>query len=127
MDITAIVPVREGSTRLKNRNAAPFAGTNLLLFKREQLKRVRELSRIVVSSDSDRMLAMAALTGVVTHKRAPEYCDERSKTFGELVRHGGFDAGSQRVPSGHVARVGRRLRDRLGGPRGRCPAGLSCR
>jgi CMP-N-acetylneuraminic acid synthetase len=87
MDVTAIVPVREGSTRLKNKNVAPFAGTNLLLFKLEQLKRVRELSRIVVSSDSDRMLAMAARIGVATHKRAPEYCDEKSKTFGEVVRH----------------------------------------
>ena len=30
-DITAVIPVREGSTRLKNKNVAPFAGTNLLL------------------------------------------------------------------------------------------------
>ena len=29
-DITAVIPVREGSTRLKNKNVAPFAGTNLL-------------------------------------------------------------------------------------------------
>ena len=27
-DITAVIPVREGSTRLKNKNVAPFAGTN---------------------------------------------------------------------------------------------------
>lgn len=25
--------------------------------------------------------------GVETHKRAPEYCDEKTKTFGEVVRH----------------------------------------
>jgi len=29
------------------------------------------------------MLAMAAQAGVQTHKRAPEYCDEKTKTFGE--------------------------------------------
>ena len=29
--ITAIIPVREGSRRLKNKNVAPFAGTNLLI------------------------------------------------------------------------------------------------
>jgi CMP-N-acetylneuraminic acid synthetase len=86
-NITAVIPVREGSTRLKNKNIAPFAGTNLLLFKIEQLKCVPEISKIVVTSDSDHMLAMAAQAGVETHKRGIEYCDEKTKTFGEVVRH----------------------------------------
>ena len=34
--ITAIIPVRAGSTRLKNKNVAPFAGTNLLINKINQ-------------------------------------------------------------------------------------------
>ena len=87
LDITAIIPVRAGSRRLKNKNIAPFAGTNLLLNKIEQLKKVSELSRIVVSSDSDLMLHMAADAGALTHKRAPEFCDEQTKSFGEVVRH----------------------------------------
>lgn len=29
----AVIPVRAGSARLKNKNVAPFAGTNLLLNK----------------------------------------------------------------------------------------------
>lgn len=86
-DITAIIPVREGSRRLKNKNIAPFAGTNLLLNKIEQLKKVSEVTRIVVSSDSDLMLEMAKRAGVETHKRAIEYCDEKTKTFGDVVRH----------------------------------------
>ena len=85
--ITAIIPVRAGSTRLKNKNVAPFAGTNLLVNKINQLKQVKEITRIVVSSDSDMMLAMAKAAGADTHKRAPEYCDEKTKTFGEVVRH----------------------------------------
>lgn len=87
MSITAIIPVREGSRRLKNKNVAPFAGTNLLINKINQLKQVKELDQIVVSSDSDRMLAMAKAQGVQTHKRAIEYCDEKTKTFGEVVAH----------------------------------------
>ena len=71
--ITAIIPVRAGSTRLKNKNVAPFAGTNLLINKINQLKQVSEISKIVVSSDSDVMLEMAHLSGVETHKRAPEF------------------------------------------------------
>ncbi|MBQ9206496.1 MAG: hypothetical protein IJ158_07260 [Treponema sp.] len=86
-EITAIIPVRAGSTRLKNKNIAPFAGTNLLIHKINQLKQVSEISKIVVSSDSDVMLEMARQAGVCTHKRALEYCDEKSKTFGEVVRH----------------------------------------
>ena len=85
--ITAIIPVRAGSTRLKNKNVAPFAGTNLLINKINQLKQVSEISKIVVSSDSDVMLEMAHLSGVETHKRAPEFCDEKTKSFGEVVRH----------------------------------------
>lgn len=87
MSITAVIPVREGSRRLKNKNVAPFAGTNLLLNKIAQLKQVQEITDIVVSSDSDMMLQMAAQAGVKTHKRAPEFCDEKSKTFGEVVSH----------------------------------------
>lgn len=86
-NITAIIPVRAGSTRLKNKNVAPFAGTNLLINKIRQLQEVKEISKIVVSSDSDMMLSMASSVGAEVHKRAPEYCDEKTKTFGEVVRH----------------------------------------
>ena len=87
MSITAIIPVREGSRRLKNKNIAPFAGTNLLINKIEQLKKVPQIDNIVVSSDSDLMLEMAKSQGVMTHKRAVEFCDEKTKTFGEVVAH----------------------------------------
>ena len=87
MKLTAIIPVREGSRRLKNKNIAPFAGTNLLINKINQLKQVKEISTIVVSSDSDTMLAMAKTQGVMTHKRAFEFCDEKTKSFGEVVAH----------------------------------------
>ena len=80
MRITAIIPVREGSRRLKNKNIAPFAGTNLLINKINQLKQVEEIDTIVVSSDSETMLRMAESQGVMTHKRAIEFCDEKTKT-----------------------------------------------
>lgn len=87
MSITAVIPVRAGSRRLKNKNISDFNGTNLLINKIRQLKQVDEIDRIVVSSDSDVMLEMARENGALTHKRAPEYCDEMTKTFGEVVRH----------------------------------------
>lgn len=87
MGVTAVIAAREGSTRLKNKNVAPFAGTNLLIHKIQQLKQVPEIDEIVVSSDSDLMLSMAKTQNVTTHKRSLEYCDEKSKTFGEVVAH----------------------------------------
>ena len=96
-DITAVIPVRQGSRRLRNKNVAPFAGTNLLLNKIEQLKKVPEISRIVVSSDSDMMLEMARGAGVLTHKRAAEYCDEKTKSFGEVVRHIAQSVGGEHI------------------------------
>lgn len=85
--IAAVIPVREGSRRLKNKNIAPFAGTNLLLNKIHQLKQVNEINEIIVSSDSDTMLTMAVSAGVSVHKRTSEYCDEKTKTFGAVVKH----------------------------------------
>lgn len=85
--LTAVVPVRKGSRRLKNKNIAPFGTSNLLSHKIEQLKRVPSIDSIVVSSDSEEMLEMAQSLGVSAHHRATEYCDEESKSFGEVVRH----------------------------------------
>ena len=85
MNVTALVPVRAGSTRLKNKNISSFAGTNLLAYKIEQLKQVPLVTDIVVSSDSDLMLEIATAFGARTQKRPIEYCDETSKTFGEVV------------------------------------------
>lgn len=85
--ITAVIPVRAGSRRLPNKNILPFGGSNLLVHKIRQLKQVKGLDRIVVSSDSDEMLEMAEKEGVNTHKRAPEFCDERTKTFNEVVEN----------------------------------------
>lgn len=84
---TAVIPVREGSRRLPGKNTAPFADSNLLIYKIEQLKKVPQITRIVVTSDCDDMLAMGKEQGVDTHKRAIEYCDEKTKTFGEVVAH----------------------------------------
>ena len=47
--LTAIIPVREGSQRVKNKNIKPFAGSTLLDIKIEILKRVVGLDEIVVT------------------------------------------------------------------------------
>lgn len=97
--ITAVIPVRAGSRRLPNKNILPFGDSNLLVHKIRQLKQVKGLDTIIVSSDSDEMLEMArcealhtggggiSLVEIITHRRAPEYCDECTKSFNDVVEH----------------------------------------
>lgn len=76
MDVTAVIPVRSGSRRLKNKNLAPFAGTTLLHHKINELKRCPEVNRIIVSSDSEAMLKVAEDEGVMAHRRPAIFSDE---------------------------------------------------
>lgn len=82
--ITAIIPVKENSSRLPGKNILPFGGSNLLLHKIGQLKQVEELTDIIVSSDSDIMLDMAERAGVKAMKRPEMYADE-SVPFGRFL------------------------------------------
>lgn len=84
---TAVIPVRAGSRRLPNKNITKFGESNLLIEKILQLKQVDLIDKIVVTSDSNEMLSMAKKAGVNTHKRGIEYCDEKTKSFGEAVAH----------------------------------------
>lgn len=82
--ITAIVPVKGNSSRLPNKNILQFGDSNLLLHKIEQLKKVKGITNIIVSSDSDRMLQMAEDAGVQAWKRPQKYADE-SVPFGRFL------------------------------------------
>ena len=68
-NITAIIPVRKGSVRVKNKNLKPFSNTNLLELKIKQLKEINFINKIVVSSDCDKMLEIAKKYKVDTHIR----------------------------------------------------------
>ena len=85
--ITAVIPVRAGSCRVVNKNIRPFGDSNLLIRKIRQLKSVAEIDEILVSSDSDEMLDMAKNEGCSLQKRPIEYCDEKTKTFNEVVKY----------------------------------------
>ena len=93
--ISAIIPVREGSTRLKHKNILPFGECNLLIHKIRQLKKVVGIDEIIVSSDSELMLEMARSEGVATHRRAREFADERTKSFSELIEHLASEVGNK--------------------------------
>ena len=77
-NITAIIPVRKGSVRVKNKNLKPFSNSSLLEIKINQLKNVNIVSRIVVSSDCENMLNIAKNMGVGTHKREKYYASSEA-------------------------------------------------
>jgi CMP-N-acetylneuraminic acid synthetase len=71
--VTAILPVRSGSTRCLQKNNRPFGDTNLLEFKISILKKVRNISQIIVSSSDEEYLKIARRAGVSIHERDPLY------------------------------------------------------
>ena len=70
--ITAVIGVRKGSERIVNKNIKPFNDTSLLENKIKTLKEVENLDEIVVTTDCDKMFALAEQLGVVAIKR-PDY------------------------------------------------------
>ena len=67
--ITAVIPVRKGSIRVKNKNMKPFGNTSLLELKIDLLKQVVGIGEIIVNSDSQEMLDVAKRKNVNTFLR----------------------------------------------------------
>lgn len=71
--IKALIPVRAGSQRVKNKNIKPFAGSSLLEIKIKQMLSIKELDGVIVNSDSDEMLDLAKSLGAEVIKRDAYY------------------------------------------------------
>lgn len=71
--LVAVVPVRQGSVRLKDKNFKPFGGKNLLEVKLDQLKRISEIDEIVVNTDSPKAIEIAKKYDVKYYERDPRY------------------------------------------------------
>ena len=88
--IKAIIPVRAGSQRVKNKNIKPFANSNLLEIKINQLKELPQLDGIIVNSDSDEMLDIAKKLGTETVKRNAYYASSSvaiNEVYVDLANH----------------------------------------
>ncbi len=86
MRIKALVAVRAGSQRVENKNIRPFAGSNLLEIKLEQLKRIKSLDGIVVNSNDDEMLSIALKHGCEAVKR-DEYYASNTVSMSEVYKN----------------------------------------
>ena len=49
--IVAVVPIRKGSQRVKNKNFKSFCGKNLLIHKIITLKKIKSLDDIIINTN----------------------------------------------------------------------------
>ena len=81
MKITAVIPVRKGSQRVKDKNLRPFAGTTLLDVKIKALLHVPEIDSIVVNTNSEAAIEFVeeeyAGTKVTFHRREEYYASSQ--------------------------------------------------
>ena len=76
--MSAVIAVRSGSQRCKNKNIRPFAGSNLLELKIQLLQTVNNIDEIIVNSDCDKMLSIGEKYNCVTYKREPFYASSNA-------------------------------------------------
>lgn len=84
--VTAVIPAKKNSTRLPGKNTLAFADSNLLVHKIRQLKRVKGIDEILLSTDSDEMIQMALDEGIRAEKRPDDLSDE-SRPMADFVRY----------------------------------------
>jgi len=76
--ITAIIPIRKNSIRLKNKNFLPFyKNKSLLEIKIDQLKNLKFFDEIVISSDSMKAKELAKKYQISFHKRKKYYASSK--------------------------------------------------
>ena len=67
--LIAVIPIRKGSQRVKNKNFKSFGKKNLLIYKIEKLKKLKFLDDIIVNTDSEKAIAIAKQLNVNYFKR----------------------------------------------------------
>ena len=77
-ELTAIVPVRSNSQRVKNKNIKPFSNTNLIEIKLKELLKVSKIDNILLTSDSKEMLEIGKKLNVKTHIREKYYASSEA-------------------------------------------------
>jgi CMP-N-acetylneuraminic acid synthetase len=80
--VLAVIPARSGSKRLPNKNTRSFAGKPLLNWAIESALESKGVDEVLVSSDSDEILALALkYKGVTVHKRSEAASSDQASSF----------------------------------------------
>ena len=76
IDINVLIAVRGGSKRVPRKNIRPFGGSNMLALKVQQALRLKDVNKVVVTSDDEEMLQIAQDLGAYPMKRDPHYASD---------------------------------------------------
>lgn len=86
VDINVLIAVRGGSKRVPRKNVRPFGGSNMLEIKVQQAMRLRDINKVVVTSDDDEMLQLAEDLGAYAMKRESRYASD-TVPMGDVYVH----------------------------------------
>lgn len=78
-DISVVVTVRKNSQRVKNKNLRRFYRKNLLSYKIEILKKLKNIKNIIINTDSDEAIELARKYNVEYHKRDAFFASSKCK------------------------------------------------
>tara|TARA_Y100001970_G_C14129123_1_gene800659 strand:+ start:357 stop:1028 length:672 start_codon:yes stop_codon:yes gene_type:complete len=76
-NLVAVIPVRKGSQRVKNKNFKFFAGKNLLIHKIQVLKQIKKIDEIIVNTDSNEAIQIAKKLNVNYHIRKKYFASSK--------------------------------------------------
>ncbi len=82
----AVIPAREGSKRLPNKNILELNGKPLISYSIEAGKNSKYINKVVVSSNSDKILNIAKQLNVDTIKRPENLSTDTANTF-DTIEH----------------------------------------
>lgn len=88
--ITAVIPIRSGSQRVKDKNLRKFGDTTLMELKIKNLLQVPEIDEIIVNTNSEEAIQIVgkkySKMGVKTHRRE-EYYASSACSGSEFFKH----------------------------------------
>lgn len=87
MKILSFIPARAGSKRVENKNLRPLAGKPLIAYTIEAAKRSRTINRIVVSTDSEEIAAVAKQFGAEVPFLRPKEISQSDSTEMQFFEH----------------------------------------
>ena len=75
----AVIPARAGSKSIKNKNLLPYKGKPLVQYSIELALNIQQISKVLVTTDSEEILAIANELGVVGVRRPESACRDESR------------------------------------------------
>lgn len=94
MKITAVIPIRSGSQRVKDKNLRKFGDTTLMELKIKNLLKVPELDKIIVNTNSEAAINIVKMhpaykndRGILDFHRREEYYASSQCSGSEFFKH----------------------------------------